>query len=134
MKYKHNYIIDIIFAVVLVLIVGYGLRGTLSHMDDVRAAQAARALTETQMQTETESVTETVIQTEPETETEAAPELYEVVGGVNFRAEANGDSEIINVLADGDVVELIDKDNGDWWHCSFGEQEGYIYYEFLQEH
>ncbi len=134
MKYKHNYIIDIVFAVILVLIVGYGLRGTLSHMDQVRAEQAARALTETQVETEAPETEATAAQTEKETETEAAPEQYEVVGGVNFRAEPNGDSEIIGVLADGDVVDLIDKDNGDWWHVTFGDQEGYIYYEFLQEH
>lgn len=134
MKYKHNYIIDAVFAVILVAVIGYALKGTLTHMDEVRAAEAARAATETELQTETETETEVVAQTEKQTETEAAVKEYEVVGGVNFRAEASGDSEIIDMLPDGAVVELIDKDNSEWWHVSHEGQEGYIYSEFLTEH
>lgn len=134
MKYKHNYIIDAVFAVILVVVIGYALKGTLSHMDDVRAAEAARAATETEVQTETQTETEAVAQTEKQTETEAVAKEYEVVGGVNFRAEASGDSEIIDILPDGAVVELIDKDNSEWWHVRSGEMEGYIFADFLTEH
>ena len=134
LKYKHNYIIDVIFAVILIAVIGYALKGTLTHMDEVHAAEAARAATETELQTETETETEVVAQTEKQIETEAAKKEYEVVGGVNFRAEANGDSEIIGMLPDGAIVELIDKDNSDWWHVSYDGEEGYIYSEFLEEH
>lgn len=135
MKYKHNYIIDAVFAVILVAVIGYALKGTLSHMDEVRAAEVARAATETELQTETETETAAAVaQTEKETETEATVKEYEVVGGVNFRAEANGDSEIIDILPDGAVVELIDKDNGEWWHVRSGDKEGYIFADFLTEH
>ena len=135
MKYKHNYIIDAVFAVILIAVIGYALKGTLSHMDEVHAAEVARAATETELQTESETEeTAAPVETEKETETKAAVKEYEVVGGVNFRAEANGDSEIIDMLPDGAVVELIDKDNSDWWHVSHEGQEGYIYSEFLTEH
>ncbi len=135
MKYKHNYIIDVVFAVILIAVIGYALKGTLSHMDEVHAAEVARAATETELQTESETEeTAAPVETEKETETKAAVKEYEVVGGVNFRAEANGDSEIIDMLPDGAVVELIDKDNSDWWHVSHEGQEGYIYSEFLTEH
>lgn len=134
MKYKHNYIIDIVFAVILIAVVGYALKGTLTHMDEVRAAEAARAATETELQTETETETAAPAPPQTETETKAAVKEYEVVGGVNFRAEASGDSEIIDILPDGAVVELIDKDNSEWWHVRHGDKEGYIYADFLQEH
>ncbi len=134
MKYKHNYVIDAVFAVILVVVIGYALSGTLSHMDQVRAAEVARAATETEIQTEAATETAAPVTQETEKETEAPVTEYEVVGGVNFRAEANGDSEILDMLADGDVVELIDKDNSEWWHVRYGETEGYIYSEFLTEH
>ena len=134
MNYKHNYVIDAIFAVILVVVIGYALKGTLSHMDQVRAAEAARSVTETEIQTEAATETAAPATKETEKETEASVVEYEVVGGVNFRAEANGDSEILDMLADGEVVELIDKDNNDWWHVRHGETEGYIYSEFLTEH
>ena len=51
MKYKHNYIIDVVFAVILIAVIGYALKGTLTHMDEVHAAEAARAATESSTRT-----------------------------------------------------------------------------------
>ena len=107
------------------------------------AAQAeAEAAAQAEAEAAAQAEAESAAQAEAETAAQAEAELaalqaqlgeneYVILEACNVRKSAANDAEVVTVVDQGDVVTLIDADEGGWYHVRTESGEGYIGRRFI---
>ena len=72
-------------------------------------------------------------ETQAQTDEESSSVMYVNEEGVNVRAEASTDSEILTVLSQGDEVTVLGNEGEEWTNIQFGEITGYVSSQYLSE-
>ena len=107
------------------------------------AAQAeAEAAAQAEAEAAAQAEAEAAAQAEAEAAAQAEAELaalqaqlgeneYVILEACNVRKSAANDAEVVTVVDQGDVVTLIDADEGGWYHVRTESGEGYIGRRFI---
>ncbi|MBR0376964.1 MAG: SH3 domain-containing protein [Lachnospiraceae bacterium] len=106
------------------------------------AATQAEAAAQAEAEAAAQAEAEAAAQAEAEAAAQAEAELaalqaqlgeneYVILEACNVRKTAANDAEVVTVVDQGDVVTLIDADEGGWYHVRTESGEGYIGRRFI---
>lgn len=68
---------------------------------------------------------------EPEPEPEPAAVTLKAMYGVNIRAGAGTDNDILGSVPEGDTATLLEERDDGWGYIQYGDLTGYVYLEYF---